>query len=156
MSPTILVGVISDTHGLLRPEAVEALRGSELIIHAGDVGDPVVLERLRTIAPTFAVRGNVDAGEWAKGLPETTVVSAGQLRVYVLHDLSTLDVDPQARGFAAVVSGHSHRALAETRNGVLYLNPGAAGPRRFKLPVSVARLHVAGRQLTHEIIVLRV
>ena len=148
----MIVGVISDTHGLLRPQAVEALRGSMLILHAGDVGDPNVLEELRTIAPTIAVRGNVDTSEWAKTLPMTEVVEVGALHLYMLHNLAHLDLDPKAAHFAAVISGHSHRPHAEVRNGVLFLNPGSAGPRRFKLPVAVARMTVVGDRLTHEIV----
>ena len=151
----ISIGLISDTHGLFRPEAAEALHGSELIIHAGDVGDLRVLDQLRTIAPTIAVRGNVDTEAWAKVLPTTEVVEAGELRLYVLHDRSGLDLDPKAAGFAAVVSGHTHRPSAEVRDGVLYLNPGSAGPRRFSLPVAVARLRVDGGHLSHEIVELR-
>ena len=157
MSPTpITIGVISDTHGLLRPEAAEALNDSDLIVHAGDVGDPRILEQLRGIAPTFAVRGNVDTGAWAKALPLIEVVAAGPLQLYVLHDVATLDIDPQAAGFAAVIFGHSHRPGAEHRRGVLYLNPGSAGPRRFTLPIAVAKLRVVGDQLSHEMIELRV
>lgn len=152
----ITVGVISDTHGLLRPEATDALKGSDLIVHAGDVGGTDILEQLRTIAPTFAVRGNVDTGAWAKALPITEVVDAGQLRLYVLHDLATLDLDPRAAGFAAVISGHSHRPSAEVRHGVLYLNPGSVGPRRFTLPIAMARLRVTGDRLSHEMIALKV
>jgi putative phosphoesterase len=150
------VGVISDTHGLLRPEATEALQGSKLIVHAGDVGNAEVLERLRAIAPTVAVRGNVDGGAWATALPVTEVVEVGRLRLYVLHELSGLDFDPKAAGFAAVISGHTHRPSAEVRNGVLYLNPGSAGPRRFSLPVAVAKLQVVGETLSHEILELLV
>ena len=150
------VGVISDTHGLLRPEATEALQGSKLIVHAGDVGNAEVLERLRAIAPTVAVRGNVDGGAWATALPVTEVVEVGRLRLYVLHELSGLDFDPKAAGFAAVISGHTHRPSAEVRNGVLYLNPGSAGPRRFSLPVAVAKLQVVGESLSHEILELLV
>ena len=150
------VGVISDTHGLLRPEATKALRGSKLIVHAGDVGNAEVLERLRAIAPTVAVRGNVDGGAWATALPVTDVVEVGRLRLYVLHELSGLDLDPKAAGFAAVISGHTHRPSAEVRNGVLYLNPGSAGPRRFSLPVAVAKLQVVGVSLSHEILELLV
>jgi uncharacterized protein len=152
----LLVGVISDTHGLLRPQAAEVLRGSDLIVHAGDVGDPTILDRLRAIAPTFAVRGNVDAGLWAKSLPAQDIVEAGALLIYVLHDIGELDLDPPTAGFAAVVFGHSHRPSIETRDGVLYLNPGSAGPRRFKLPVTLARLSVSGRQLKPEIVALTV
>jgi putative phosphoesterase len=150
------VGVISDTHGLVRPQAVEALKGSDLIVHAGDVGDEEVLERLRAIAPTIAVRGNIDTGEWAETLPIAHVVEIGGLRVYVLHDLSRLDIDPKTAGFGAVISGHSHRPSAELRQGVLYLNPGSAGPRRFRVPVAVARLRVVGAHFSHEIIELQV
>ena len=152
----ITVGVISDTHGLLRPEATDALKGSDLIVHAGDVGGTDILEQLRTIAPTYAVRGNVDTGAWAKALPITEVVDVGQLQLYVLHDLATLDLDPRAAGFAAVISGHSHRPSAEVRHGVLYLNPGSVGPRRFTLPIAMARLRVAGDRLSHEMIALKV
>ena len=152
----LTVGVISDTHGLLRPEAIAALRGSDLIVHAGDVGAPDVLERLRAIAPTVAVRGNVDTGAWARGLPMTEVVEAGAVYLYVLHDLSAIDIDPRTAGFAAVISGHTHRPSADVRDGVLYLNPGAAGPRRFSLPVAVARLKVNGSLVSHEVMELSV
>jgi uncharacterized protein len=148
----MIVGVISDTHGLLRPEAVDALKGSELILHAGDVGDPDVLEALRRIAPTIAVRGNVDTRAWAQVLPTTEVVEIGALHVYMLHNLADLDLDPKAAQFAAVISGHTHRPGAEMRDGVLYLNPGSAGPRRFRLPIAMARMNVEGDRLTHEII----
>jgi putative phosphoesterase len=151
----VSVGVISDTHGLLRPEAVAALRDSELIVHAGDVGNADVLERLRHIAPTIAVRGNVDAGAWANALPMTEVVEIGGFHLYMLHDLSTLDLDPKAAGFAAVISGHTHKPVADIRDGVLYLNPGSAGPRRFSLPIAVARLQIDGSKLSHEIVELR-
>jgi len=150
-----VIGVISDTHGLLRPEAVAALHDSDLIIHAGDVGDPQILERLRAIAPTFAVRGNVDTSAWADVLPPTEVVEVGGLQIYVLHNLSDLDLNPKAAGFAAVITGHTHRPHAETRDDVLYLNPGSAGPRRFTLPIAVARLEVSGSRISHEIIELR-
>jgi putative phosphoesterase len=153
---SITVGVISDTHGLLRPEAIEALKGSDVVVHAGDVGGMDILVQLRAIAPTFAVRGNVDTGTWAKSLPMTEVVEVGQLQLYVLHDLATLDLDPRAAGFAAVISGHSHRPSAEMRRGVLYLNPGSIGPRRFTLPIAMARLRVAGERLSHEMIELKV
>jgi putative phosphoesterase len=146
------VGVISDTHGLLRPEAVEALKGSELIVHAGDIGGPDVIEALRAIAPVVAVRGNNDRGEWAEAFPVYDVVEVGALFVYVLHDLKELDLSPEAAGFRVVVSGHSHKPLAEERRGVLYLNPGSAGPRRFTLPVTIARLSVSGHDASAEII----
>jgi putative phosphoesterase len=152
----VTLGVISDTHGLLRRQAVEVLRGCDLIVHAGDIGDAALLEQLRAVAPTFAVRGNVDRGAWAETLPSTGIVPVGDVRLYVLHDLSCLDIDPEAARFAAVISGHSHRPGAERRGGVLYLNPGSAGPRRFALPLSVAKLEVAGTEIVHEIIELRV
>lgn len=154
-SPKV-VGVISDTHGLLRPEAVEALAGSELIIHAGDIGGPSVVEALRAIAPVYAVRGNNDRGGWAEEFPTYDVVEVGAAFVYVLHDLKELDLSPEAAGFRVVVSGHSHKPLAEERRGVLYLNPGSAGPRRFKLPVAVARLTIEGGDARAEIINLNV
>jgi putative phosphoesterase len=146
--------VISDTHGLLRPEALEALSGSDLIVHAGDIGAPAILEKLRVLAPTCAVRGNNDGAAWAQSIPLTAVITAGAHRLYVLHDLSLLDIDPAAEGFAAVISGHSHKPRAERREGVLYLNPGSAGPRRFRLPIAVARLYVHENGLTHEIVEL--
>ncbi len=150
------VGVLSDTHGLLRPQAVEALRGSDLIVHAGDVGAPGILEELRTIAPTVAVRGNVDRGTWASPLPLREVVEAGPHLLYVLHVLDDLDLDPAAARFAAVIFGHSHEPAIERRRGVLYLNPGSAGPRRFRLPVALARLHVGDDGLRAERIDLAV
>jgi uncharacterized protein len=152
----ILVGVISDTHGLLRPEAVAALRGADLIIHAGDVGAPEVIDALRKQAPTFVVRGNVDKAHWADALPMTAQVEVGGLVFHVLHDISELDLNPAAIGYAAVVYGHSHRPSIEMREGVLFLNPGSAGPRRFKLPISIARVRVAGQQLRPEIVELPV
>lgn len=140
MSSATVVGLISDTHGLMRPEALRALEGSELIIHAGDVGKPEVLDQLRAIAPIVAVRGNIDQGKWAEELPLSTVCGVGDRLIYVLHDVKELDLDPAAAGFDIVVSGHSHKHEQSERNGVLYLNPGSAGPRRFKLPITVARL----------------
>jgi putative phosphoesterase len=146
--------VISDTHGLLRPEALKALRGSDLVIHAGDVGNPEVIDRLRGVAPTFAVRGNNDKGSWAAKLPPTASIQVGEIRFYVLHELSRLDLDPIATGIAVVVSGHSHRPSLVRRDGILYVNPGSAGPRRFTLPISVARLSVSGRQVRSKIVEL--
>jgi len=137
------LGLISDTHGLLRREAVEALRGSHLIVHAGDVGDPKILEELRKLAPVVAVRGNVDTQEWARTLPLTAVAEAGSVLIYVLHDVNALDLIPAAAGFRLVVSGHSHKPARMERDGVMYVNPGSAGPRRFQLPVTVARLDLA-------------
>src|ERR1022692_4573373 len=136
-----IVGLISDTHGLLRPAAVRALAGSDLIIHAGDVGSPEILAALRAVAPVVVVRGNVDTGAWASALPATTVAEVGGTLIYVLHDLNELDLDAAAAGFAVVVSGHSHKPGSAERGGVLFVNPGSAGRRRFKLPVTVARLH---------------
>lgn len=146
------IGLISDTHGLLREEALQALRGSELIIHAGDVGDPNILDALRKIAPVVAVRGNVDTAEWARSLPETAVAEAGQVHIYVLHDVHALDLHPRAAGFHIVVSGHSHQPGQTERDGVMYLNPGSAGPRRFNLPITVARLDLAARPWRIELV----
>ena len=150
------IGLISDTHGLLRPQAVEALKGVSLIIHAGDIGEPQVLEDLGRIAPVRAVKGNTDRGEWARELPLTQVVEVGAVQLYVLHDLHTLDLEPQAAGLAAVIFGHSHRPHLERKDGVLYLNPGSAGPRRFTLPVSLAYLQVQGQNLQMEFVPLLV
>ena len=137
------VGLISDTHGLLRDEAVEALRGSELIVHAGDVGKPEILSMLGRVAPVVAVKGNIDTASWASQLPATAVIEAGPATIYVLHDLQELDLDPAAAGIQIVVSGHSHKPSRTERAGILYINPGSAGPRRFRLPVTVARLDLA-------------
>ena len=146
------IGVISDTHGLLRPEALAALRGSDYIIHAGDIGDSAILKKLAAIAPITAIRGNVDRETWAKKIPATDVLEVGGVSMYVLHNLSELDLKPEAAGFAVVVYGHSHVAKQETKNGVLYFNPGSAGPRRFRLPVTVGRLTVKDRKVSGEII----
>jgi uncharacterized protein len=135
-----IIGLISDTHGLLRPEALCALEGSDLIIHAGDVGAAEILEELRRLAPVVAVKGNVDTDAWCADLPETAVAEAGSSLIYVLHDVKALDLKPATAGIAMVVSGHSHKLLREEREGVLYVNPGSAGPRRFNLPVTVARV----------------
>jgi uncharacterized protein len=148
----ILLGIISDTHGLLRREALDALRGSKLIIHAGDVGKPEILESLRMIAPVVAVRGNVDTAPWAEELPETNIVEVGAHRIFILHDRSRLAIDPAHAGFAAVVFGHTHKPLADFQEGVMFLNPGSAGPRRFKLPVSIALVRVSASRLQPEII----
>jgi putative phosphoesterase len=150
------IGVISDTHGLLRSEAVAALRGCELIIHAGDVGGPEILEALGQLAPVIAVRGNVDKGPWAAALPMSEVVERGGQTIYVLHDLATLDLDPAAAKFSAVISGHSHAPRVEERHGVLFLNPGSAGPRRFRLPVTVARMAIVDGRLGARIVHLNV
>lgn len=135
-----LIGLISDTHGLLREEALPALQGAELIVHAGDVGAAEILEALRALAPVVAVRGNVDREEWAQALPLTAVAEAGPVKIYILHDVNQLDLDPVAADFQVVVSGHSHKFGRSERSGVLYINPGSAGPRRFQLPITVARL----------------
>ena len=151
------VGVISDTHGLLRPEALAALRGAEHILHAGDVGDPAILDALRAVAPVTAIRGNIDERKACAFLPPTEVVELGGRTVYMLHDVKALDLNPAAAGFAAVVAGHSHKPLLEQRKGVLFLNPGSAGPRRFQLPVTVAWLTVPEAEedaLTAEIVPL--
>jgi hypothetical protein len=150
------IGVISDTHGLLRPEAVDTLHGSDFIIHAGDVGDREILEELREIAPVTAVRGTIDRGDWTKALPKTNVLEVGQTSIYILHILTDLDLKPEAAGFSAVIYGHSHVPKVETRNGVLYFNPGSAGPRRFKLPVTVGRVTVESGKLRGEIIPLKI
>ena len=143
-----LIGLISDTHGLMRPEALRALAGSERIVHAGDVGKPEILEALRGVAPVVAVRGNVDTAPWASELPET----AGAGQIFVLHDLKQLALNPRAAGFRAVVSGHSHKPGVTERDGVLYINPGSAGPRRFRLPITVARLDVTSEPWSVEFI----
>lgn len=148
------IGLISDTHGLLRPEAVAALQGSALILHAGDIGAPEVLQALAAIAPVLAVRGNNDVAPWAMELPETRTLSAGERRLHLLHDLKTLALDPSAAGIAAVISGHSHRPSVERRDGVLYVNPGSAGPRRFSLPIAVARLRLRDDGLDAELVTL--
>ena len=151
-APERLVGVVSDTHGLLRPEVVKALQGVERIVHAGDVGSASVLEELRAIAPVVAVRGNNDRGAWASRLPVTEVVEVGEALLYLIHDLGELDLDPVAAGFHAVVSGHSHRPKIERRDGVLYLNPGSIGPRRFKLPIAFALLRITGLAVKAEVV----
>jgi putative phosphoesterase len=140
-----LIGLISDTHGLLRSEAMRALRGSELIIHAGDVGKPEIIDTLRTLAPVVAVRGNVDRDDWALALPTTAVAEAGPVKIYVLHDVSELDLELAGADVQIVVSGHSHKFGRSERSGVLYINPGSAGPRRFQLPVTIARLDLGAK-----------
>jgi putative phosphoesterase len=154
MPRKLTIGLISDTHGLLRPGAVEALRGSDAIIHAGDIGDPAILAELSCLAPVTAVRGNVDRGAWAAALPETAVLRIGDASIFVIHDVAELALDPAAAGFAAVVSGHSHRPGSREKEGVLYVNPGSAGPRRFALPIALGRLRLAGGRMTAELIEL--
>jgi putative phosphoesterase len=151
-----LIGVISDTHGLLRPQAVAALQGVELIIHAGDIGGPEIFAALEKIGPVLAVRGNIDKDDWAGKLPQTRLVEVGGVHLYVLHDLYLLDLDPAAAGFQAVIFGHSHRPSSAYKDGVLYLNPGSAGPRRFTLPVSLALLRVSGHPLAAELLELKI
>jgi len=146
------LGIISDTHGLLRPEAARALSGVDLIVHAGDVGSPEVLTKLKALAPVFAVRGNVDTESWAKELPTTVIVDAGSASLYVLHNLRELDLRPEAAGFDAVISGHTHQAEQWEREGVLYLNPGSAGPRRFHLPVTLALVDMGSEPWKVEIV----
>jgi uncharacterized protein len=148
------IGVISDTHGLLREQAVAALQGSEYIIHAGDIGAPEIVDQLAQIAPVTAVRGNVDRAGWAKKIPETAVIELGGTSIYILHKLQDLDLKPEAAGFRVVVSGHTHIPKQDIKNGVLYFNPGSAGPRRFRLPVTVGRLIVVGPNVESEIIKL--
>jgi putative phosphoesterase len=147
-----VVGVIADTHGLVRSEALEALSGSDHIVHAGDVGDPDVLDALATIGPVTAVRGNNDWGVWAEALARSEVVEVEAALLYVIHDLGELDLDPSAAELHAVITGHFHQPSVDTRDGVLYLNPGSAGPRRLDYPVTVARLHVRGHDISPEII----
>ena len=154
-SPT-RIGLISDTHGLLRPQALEALRGSELILHAGDVGKPEILSALQELAPVIAVRENVDTSDWARTLPETAVAEAGKFLIYILHDVHTLDLNPAAAGFHVVVSGHSHQPGKFERDGALYINPGSAGPRRFQLPVTVARLNLGRTPCAVEFVELKI
>jgi putative phosphoesterase len=149
-----VIGVISDTHGLVRPEAIRALTGVEMIIHAGDIGKPTVLEALQCVAPVMAVRGNNDTDAWGRALPDTEVVEVGDVFLYVLHDVHELDLDPVAAGFRVVISGHSHRPSIATRQGVLYVNPGSAGPRRFKLPISLAWLRIQGSTVEAQLITL--
>jgi len=149
-----IIGVISDTHGLLRPAALAALRDSDFIVHAGDVGTPEILTELRAIAPVTAVRGNVDRGGWTRALPRMDVLEAGGASIYVLHILAELDLKPEAAGMNVVVYGHSHVPRQEVKNGVLYFNPGSAGPRRFKLAVTVGRLIVEAGKVRGEIVEL--
>ena len=152
----MVIGVISDTHGLLRPEAVELLRGSEHIIHAGDIGAPEIIPVLEKIAPVTAIRGNVDTQAWARRFAETEVVELEGLHIYVIHDAHALDLNPKAAGFAAVISGHSHQPKQEMKDDVLYFNPGSAGPRRFKLPITLGRLEITGGKINAEIVQITV
>ena len=148
------IGVISDTHGLLRPEVVPIFKGVDLILHAGDIGSVEVLDQLRTVAPIVAVRGNNDRGDWANQIPDSEVAHVGGISIYILHDLNELDSRPPAGSVQVVISGHSHRPSIERRDGILFVNPGSAGPRRFKLPISVARLTIQGSTVSGELIEL--
>lgn len=147
-----VVGLIADTHGLLRPEALAALRDADLIIHAGDVSCAEILETLKGLAPVWAVRGNVDHGAWAEELPKDELVEVGETGIYVYHGHEELDLDPKAAGCQVVVSGHSHKPETTEKQGVLYLNPGSAGPKRFKLPVTVIRLYISGKAVRPELV----
>lgn len=150
-----VIGVISDTHGLLRPEALTPFMGVERIVHAGDIGSPNVLEKLETIAPVVAIRGNNDKAPWAEALPATLLFEVRGHTIHVLHDLAHIDLSPKAAGVAVVISGHSHKPGIEEREGVLFINPGSAGPRRFRLPIAVAKLYVADDSVRAEIIELK-
>lgn len=151
-----VIGLISDTHALIRPQAIEALKGVDLIIHAGDIGKREVIDALQDIAPVLAIKGNNDIGGWAHRFPETRLVKSGNTRLFVIHNVNELECDPVARGYQVVVSGHSHKPSVSTRDGVLFVNPGSAGPRRFKLPVAVGKLCIENNQVNAEIIELPV
>jgi uncharacterized protein len=148
----VRVGLISDTHGLLRPEALACLEGSDFIVHAGDIGDASILEALEEIAPVTAVRGNNDTGAWARRVPHSATLHAGGAAIYVIHDVAQLGIEPAQHGVQAVIAGHSHKPRVERRGDVLFVNPGSAGPRRFKLPVSVGRLVIRDGEVTAELI----
>jgi len=148
----MVIGVISDTHGVVTKKALEALKGSQLIIHAGDVGDPKVIETLEQIAPVYAVRGNTDRGRWAQALPMTQVVEVGDMHFFVIHDIGMLNLDPKAAGFNAVIYGHSHVPKEEWRDGVLYFNPGSAGPKRFRLPICLGRMKITDGDIDVELV----
>jgi putative phosphoesterase len=152
--PDIRIGLISDTHGLLRPEAIDALRGSDYIVHAGDIGRIQIIEQLSSIAPVTAIRGNIDEGDCAARFHETEVLQVAGVNIYVIHNVQELDLDPATAGLHVVVFGHSHRPEFNERNGVLFINPGSAGPRRFKLPVSVAELTICGVQIQPKLMTL--
>jgi uncharacterized protein len=148
------VGLISDTHGLLRPEALTALKGSELIIHAGDIGKPEVLASLKSVAPVLAIRGNNDREPWAKKIPDILHLRVNGVCLFIIHNVNDLEVDPGAEGFNAVISGHSHKPGITNSDGVLFLNPGSAGPRRFRLPIALARLRIRGGKVNGKIVEL--
>lgn len=147
-----IIGIISDTHNLLRSEAVNALKGSEIIIHAGDIGSSEIINRLQKIAPVYAIRGNIDGLLWENSLPTTDLIETSGKLLYVLHNIHEIDIDPVEAGFDAVITGHSHKPKIENKNGVFYINPGSAGPRRFSLPVTIARLRIAGDIINCELI----
>jgi putative phosphoesterase len=151
-----VIGLISETHGLIRPQAHEALKGVDLIIHAGDIGKREVIDALQDIAPVLAIKGNNDIGGWAHRFPETKLVKSGNTRLFVIHNVNQLECDPVARGYQVVVSGHSHKPSVSTRDGVLFVNPGSAGPRRFKLPIAVAKLFIDDNRVNAAIIELLV
>lgn len=152
----MIIGVISDTHGLLRPQAVEALQGSDMIVHGGDIGSADVVKRLSTIAPVVAIRGNVDREEWANEFPLTETIDVQGRIIYILHNLKELEFDPKVAGISIVISGHSHKPRLDKKDDVLYLNPGSAGPRRFKLPLSVARLQLTSQEIDAQILELTI
>ena len=151
---SLRVGLIADTHGLLRPQATAFLRGCDHILHGGDIGAPDILKQLAALAPVAAVRGNNDTQAWAAPLPATRLLELGAVKIYMIHNLADLELDPAAAGVRVVVSGHSHRPLVRERNGVVYVNPGSAGPRRFRLPISVAQLKISGAAVTAELVEL--
>ena len=151
-----VIGVISDTHGLLRPEALTQLMGAERIVHAGDIGSPNVLEKLETVAPVTAIRGNNDKAPWAENLPDTLLFEVRGHTIHVLHDLAQIDLSPKAAGVDVVISGHSHKPGIEEHEGVLFINPGSAGPRRFRLPIAVAKLYIGDDSVHAEIIELKI
>ena len=150
------IGLISDTHGLVRQEALDALAGVDLIIHGGDIGAPEVIEALQRIAPVIAIKGNNDRQPWAKSIPDTQSVTANKVKLYIIHNLNELDFDPSARGIQVVISGHSHKPSIVSRKGVLYVNPGSAGPRRFKLPIAIAKLKIQGTNPKAKILELKI
>lgn len=154
-SASLRIGLIADTHGLLRPEALARLQGCDHLIHAGDIGKPEILAQLQAIAPLSAVRGNNDQGDWAKDLPTRLLLKFGRTALYVLHDLAELDIDPPAQRIAVVIAGHSHKPGLEQRDGVLYVNPGSAGPRRFSLPIGLGFLHLEQGRVRAELVELR-
>lgn len=150
-----VIGVVSDTHGLLRPEALKHLNGVDRIVHAGDIGAPNILEKLQTLAPVDAIRGNNDKGAWAEAIPETLLLEIRGHRIHVLHDLNQIDLSPSAAGISVVISGHSHKPVVQEREGVLFINPGSLGPRRFRLPIALAKLYITDESVRAEIVELK-